>query len=201
MRHLLLPVCALLAVAACSSSTTKSAPDANTPASEPAVITVPEKLPILEQAKDTTKAMVSTLLIPADPLKRQIAVMEGYALATATMINHDARVLSKVYAPDATLTTPDSTLSGVVAVAKHLIGLAQSKSLADFQRTSRGMRIIDDSTLADSGTYVMVLKRSAKDSVMEHGTYRSHWRARKNSSDWVILEDHLTPTAGKKRAK
>jgi hypothetical protein len=127
--------------------------------------------------------------------------MQGYSLATATMINHDARVLSKVYAPDAKLTTPDSTLSGVVAVAKHLIALAQSKSLADFQRTSRGMRVIDDSTLADSGTYVMVLKRSAKDSVMERGTYAAQWRARKNFSDWVILEDCLTPTGSKKVAK
>jgi hypothetical protein len=81
----------------------------------------------------------------------------------------------------------------MAAVVRQLLSLARSKSLADFQRRSVGTRILDDSTLLDSGTYVMVLRRSEKDSVLERGRYAATWRARTDVTQWVILEDVLKP--------
>ncbi len=132
-------------------------------------------------------------IIPADLVQRTTAVSAGYGLATATMINNDARMLGQLYAPNAVLRVPDTTVTGMPAVVRQLLSLARSKSLTEFQRSSQGMRILDDSTLLDSGTYVMVLKRSPKDSVLERGRYAATWRARTDVTQWVILEDYLKP--------
>lgn len=132
-------------------------------------------------------------VIPTDLVQRMRPVSEGYSLATATMLMNDARVLGQIYAPNAVLRIPDSTVTGMPAVVRQLLSLARSKSLADFQRRSLGTRILDDSTLLDSGTYVMVLRRSAKDSVLERGRYAATWRARTDITRWVIVEDILKP--------
>lgn len=132
-------------------------------------------------------------IIPEDLAQRMTAVNAGYSLATATMINNDARMLGQIYAPNAVLRVPDSTVTGMPAVVRQLLSLARAKSLTEFQRRSLGMRILDDSTLLDSGTYVMVLKRSPKDSSLERGRYAATWRARSDVTQWVILEDYLKP--------
>ena len=132
-------------------------------------------------------------IIPEDLVQRMAPVSAGYSLATATMLMNDARVLGQLYAPNAVLRVPDSTVTGMPAVVRQLLSLARSKSLADFQRLSLGTRILDDSTLLDSGTYVMVLRRSPKDSVLERGRYAARWRARTDITKWVILEDYLKP--------
>lgn len=150
-------------------------------------------------ASDAPKSAI----IPEDPVQRMTAVTAGYSLATATMINNDARMLGRIYAPNAVLRVPDSTVTGMPAVVRQLLSLARSKSLTEFTRRSLGMRILDDSTLMDSGTYIMVLKRSPKDSTLERGQYAATWRARTDVSQWVILEDYLNPnqSARAKRAK
>lgn len=109
------------------------------------------------------------------------------------MVMQDARMLGQIYDPGAVLHFPDSIVTGGPAVTRQLLALARTKSLADFQRVSQGTRILDDSTLLDSGTYVMVLRRSPKDSVLERGKYAATWRARTDVSKWVILEDHIQP--------
>lgn len=132
-------------------------------------------------------------VIPEDLAQRMAPVTAGYSLATATMLMNDSRVLGELYAPNAVLRIPDTTVTGMPAVVRQLLSLARSKSLADFQRLSLGTRILDDSTLLDSGTYVMTLRRSPKDSVLERGRYAATWRARKDVTRWVILEDYLQP--------
>jgi hypothetical protein len=187
-----------VAIAACGSPAKK---DPNAPALDPAVINMPSEAQKSAALKAAESAAVpKSKLIPADSLQRVFAVSQGYGLVTAMMINQDARMLTGLYNPDATLNLPDSTVSGSVAIVRRLIALAQAKSLADFQRTPRGMRIVNDSTLADSGTYVMMFKRTPKDSVFERGRYATTWRARgTDSGSWVILSDRITPETGKGR--
>jgi hypothetical protein len=194
MRRLLLTVVAVLGIAACGSPATKnSAPqDPKAPASEPAVIEVPLNVPkpVLPEAPKPS-------IIPADPMQRVAAVNSGYSLANATMIFGDGKMLGQLYSSDAELKTPETTVLGNSAIVTHLLTLARSKSLARFERTSQGIQIIDDSTLTDSGSYVMVLKRTPQDSVRERGRYVTKWRARADLAKWVILEDLLRPVAAK----
>ena len=151
--------------------------------------------------KDTSaKAATSTLpLIPQDQFQRQAAVGGGYSLVTAMMLNKDIRSIVGMYAPDAILVLPDSTVRNAPAIATHWVQLAQAKSMTGFERSSFRISIIDDSTLADSGSYLMILKRTAKDSVIERGQYQARWRARPGTGSWVMLEDHIIPAAGKKK--
>lgn len=193
MRRLYLPLAVFIGIAACGSPAKQDAapPDRNAPALEPGVVSMPSR------AQTTTPAVPEeppkSAIIPEDIAQRMVPVTGGYSLAAATMIMNDPRMLGQVYAPNAVLRVPDSTVTGMPAVVRQLLSLAQSKSLADFQRRSIGTRILDDSTLLDSGTYVMVLRRSEKDSVLERGRYAATWRARKDLTQWVILEDVLRP--------
>lgn len=152
-------------------------------------------------AKDTTaKAATPTVpLIPQDQFQRQAQVGGGYSLVTAMMVNRDARSIVGLYAPDAILVLPDSTVHNAPAIASRWVQLAQAMSMADFQRSSLGMSIIDDSTLADSGSYLMTVKRTPKDSVIQRGRYQARWRARAGTGSWVMLEDHIIPDASKKK--
>jgi len=192
MRRLYLPLAVIIGIAACGAPAKQDAApqDPKSPALEPAVISMPSR------AQASTPAAPGTpkaAIIPEDLALRMTPVSAGYSLATATMIMNDARMLGQVYAPNAVLRVPDSTVTGMPAVVRQLISLARAKSLADFQRLSLGTRILDDSTLLDSGTYVMILRRSPKDSVLEHGRYAATWRARTDVTKWVILEDYLQP--------
>ena len=196
MRSLFLTVAAAAGIVACSASPKQNAPNASTtvdpksPANAPAVVSVPKNLPVLDTGGP---APVKTTIIPTDSIQRLLAVSGVYSLTSAMMVNLDTRSLVQMYSPSAVLHLPDSTISGGVAVARHLVSMARSKSLASFQRTSRGLRVLDDSTIADSGRYVMILKRSPKDSVIERGRYAATVRARSDINAWVILEDRLMP--------
>jgi hypothetical protein len=192
MRRLYLPLVVIIGIAACGSPAKQDAapPDRKAPALEPGVISMPSTV---QPPAPVTPGAPKPALIPEDLVKRMAAVSAGYSLATATMLNGDARVLGQLYAPNAVLRVPDSTVTGMPAVVRQLLSLARSKSLADFQRRSLGTRILDDSTLLDSGTYVMVLKRSPRDSTLERGRYAATWRARTDVTQWVILEDYLKP--------
>jgi hypothetical protein len=198
MRSLFLVITAA-GLVACGAPARQDAPaaDPKAPATDPAVVSVPLNLPRLaSDAPDTTR---KSPLIPADDRERMRAISALHALVTATMINQDSRMLSQLYALNAVLHAPDSTVRGSTEVVHYLITYARSKSLADFQRISHGQRIMDDSTLADSGIYQMVLRRSPKDSVIERGQYRAVVRARKDINAWVILEDQFKVGAPAKR--
>ncbi|MHB1310978.1 MAG: nuclear transport factor 2 family protein [Gemmatimonadaceae bacterium] len=198
MKSARLALVAVMALAACGAPAKKD-PDA--PALEPAVINMPSDAQKSMATKAAEAAAVpASTLIPADSMQRVMAVSQGYALATAMMINQDARMLSGLYAADATLSLPDSTVKGVESIVRQLTALARTKSLAEFQRTTKGMRIVDDSTLADSGTWVMTLKRTPKDSVFERGRYATSWRARGGGpGSWVMIADRITPDTRKGR--
>lgn len=86
----------------------------------------------------------------------------------------------------------------ITAMMVNWVNLARSKSMAHFQRNSLAMTILDDSTLADSGSYVMTLKRPSQDSVFERGQYSARWRARAGIGTWVILEDRILPGSSRK---
>lgn len=152
-------------------------------------------------AKDASSAQAAVAAppikaIPDDPMDRRIAVDQGYSLLAATMLNHDLAMIASLYATDASLTLPDSVVHGARNIADRLAKLARSKSMTDFQRTSSSITVMDDSTVADSGSFVMVSMRSPTDSVMDHGAYRTRWRAR--VGDWVILEDRIIPGPSRK---
>ncbi len=188
-----------LALAACGAQAKNDPRDPQAPALEPAVIAAPAPA-LPTSAAAATSAAPKSPLIPAESLERLIAVGQGYSLVTATMINQDIRMLSGLYAPDAQLSLPDTAVRGVPAVAIKWAALAKAKSLYDFQRNSKGMRVLDDSTLADSGVYLMILKRTPKDSVLERGRYAATWRARSGGyGNWVMLNDRIVPDAATKR--
>lgn len=191
LRHIV-PL-SLIVLAACKGSAAPAASASSAPALEPAVIDT--RPPAPAKAGTPEAARQQSNLIPADSTKRLTIVSQGYALATAMMINRDARMLTTLYNPDAQLVLPDTTVQGVVGVVRRWIDLAQSKSLADFQRSSKRMQVLDDSTLSDSGSYVMTLKRSPRDTVLEKGTYVTRWRARLDAGKWVMLEDRIIPAA------
>jgi len=194
MRREVLFAVIVLGIAACGSPAPQKNTDAGAPALEPAVVNAPLNLPKLPEP-----AAPQSTLIPNDQGARNNALLQGYSMVTATMANRDSRMLAQMYAPSAVFQSPDSTIKGQQAVVLYLINLAQSKSLSDFQRITHGQRILDDSTLADSGLYRMILKRSAKDSTVQDGRYKSTWRVRKDISQWVMLEDAITPNARQKK--
>jgi hypothetical protein len=198
MRRLYLPLVIIAGMAACGSPAKQDAApqDPKAPALDPAVVSVPLNVPV--PVVDTS-AKPTSALIPADSMQRLFTVNAGYGLVTATMVNQDARMLSQMYAPTSVLHLPDSTITGNTGIVRKLLSLAQAKSLQDFQRTSLGMRALDDSTLADSGNYVMTLKRPQGAAVQEHGRYATTWRARPDVGKWVILEDRIQPTATRKQ--
>jgi hypothetical protein len=189
MRRIYLSLLAASSLAACNNTQTRN--DANAPAVEPGVVDT--RTPQPSTAVAAVPARKASSVIPSDSLQRVIILSQGYGLITAMMVLQDAPMLSQMYDPKATLTGPDSTVTGSSAVVRQLIALAKAKSLKEFQRTSRRIAILDDSTLADSGTYVMVLKRSPTDSSVERGSYAARWRARADAGKWVILEDYLRP--------
>lgn len=191
MRHLFLFCCVMVGVTACGTSSRPEAKDPKAPAEEAVLIDTRPKTP--PPAAIVAPSAPKVRVIPEDPTERLRALNQGYALAAATMVNQDGRMLAQLYEPGATLVTPDSTITNAPAVVRHLLALARSKSLSDFQRTSRTVAIVDDSTLTDSGSYVMILKRSPQDSVFERGAYAATWRARKDIAQWVMLRDHIVP--------
>ena len=197
MNSARLALVAAMAIVACGSPAKK---DPNALALDPAVVNMPSEAQKSAAMKAAESAAVpKSLLIPADAIQRVIAVSQGYGLVTAMMINQDTRMLAGLYMPDATLTLPDSTVHGVVAIVRQLTTLARTKALAEFQRTSKGMRILDDSTLADSGTYVMTAKRTSTNAPTERGRYAATWRARGAPGSWVMTTDRITPDDAKSR--
>ena len=199
MRSLFFAVALTAGAVACGAPAPQdtAVKDPKAPATEPAVVSVPLNLPRL--ATDSAAQSSQPSVMPLDSLARSGGLSSLYSLITATMINSDSRMLGRLYAPAAVLHTPDSTVHNGPAVVRHLITMARAKSMADFQRTSRGLRIIDDSTLVDSGSYVMVLRRSPRDSVFERGQYWATVRGGAYVGAWLVLEDRFKPGSPPKK--
>lgn len=121
----------------------------------------------------------------------------NYSLLAAAMVNGDARMVGTLYAPDAEMSMPDGAWSGVANIANNLAALGRQKSLADFQRRSTRHMLVD-STVVDSGAFLITVKRTGADSVYERGSYATRWRI-KPDGNWVMEMDVLKREGKKKR--
>lgn len=171
-------------VSACSGSRADSRAPAKDPGA-PAVVQVPAVvLPSDTIKKDSTPDARSAL----EAAKRSIA--GDFAVLGAAIAFGDRRMIATTYAPDAEVITPEKTYTGSMAIASGLGRLGPSNSLAEFRRRSLAMRIVD-STVVDSGVYIVLTKRVGADSVFERGRYATTWRIHAPPLNWLITRDHF----------
>ena len=184
-RGMALPILCLL-MAACdrqdTRGTAKSDPNA------PAVVDLGRPKPPAAEPAPPRPIVDETQLVAK--------LAGGYSLLAAAMVNGDARMVGTLYAPDAELSMPDGDWSGVANISSNLAALGRQKSLADFQRRSR-RHLLVDSTVVDSGAFLITVKRAGSDSVYERGNYATRWRI-KADGNWVMEQDVLK-RAGKRK--
>lgn len=177
-----------LAVLCCSATACDRTPkpaNATAAADAPAVVKLPP--PILPS--DTAKP--DTMPAHVEKLNRvRSSTTEGYAVLGAAIVFGDRRMIASLYSPEATLTTPDSTYRGLVAIANALAALGPPKSLRSFDRRSLVTTIVD-SMVVDSGAYVAVSGRKGADSTIERGSFLTRWRMHPPPMHWVMTSDRL----------
>ena len=183
-----------LAVLCCTATACPQEPKpVNTTAAAPAVVTLPPPILPSDTAKpDTMPAHVEKMN------RARSATTEGYAVLGAAIVFGDRRMIASFYSPEATLTTPDSTYRGLVAIANALAVLGPPKSLRSFDRRSLVTTIVD-STVVDSGTYVAVAGRKGADSTIERGAFLTRWRMHPPPMHWVMTSDRLFGPSKKAR--
>jgi hypothetical protein len=188
-RVMVLPMlCAL--VASCGK---KTEPEKASDPNMPAVVKLPLPIQPSDTAKpDTMESHRAKVGAALSVLAREYAV-----LGTATVIG-DRRMIASHYAPDAVLVTSDSSYKGSVAIANALATLGTSKSLKEFNHSSRDLQIAD-STVIDSGTYTLISKRPGADSLLERGVYLASWRMHAPPLTWVIRKEELRPSAKRRK--
>ncbi len=128
-----------------------------------------------------------------------VRLAENYSVLAAAMTFGDARMIGTLYAKDAELTMPSGTWNGVTNIAASLGALGREKSLKDFRRSSMHHRLVD-STVVDSGTYVITTKRPGADSIFERGSYAAQWRIMPDGR-WVMERDQLQRHAAERPKK
>jgi hypothetical protein len=185
-----LPILSLfmLSVAACEKKTAVA--DANDP-NRPAVIPAPA--PIL--AADTLKPPQPKL----DPKKIQVQISPEYALMSMAMTGGDGRMVATQFESNATLSLPDTTIKGSIAIAKFLVDFSHTRNLNYLERTSNVFSLAD-SIASDSGKYISVSKRPGADSIVDRGSFATTWRLHPDHS-WKVVADHLYPQATSKKKK
>jgi hypothetical protein len=190
IRRAMVPAMLCALVASCGRKAEPAkASDPNTPA----VV----KLPPLILPSDTAKP--DTMQSHREKMNAALSVLvREYAVLGAATVFGDRRMIETQFAPDAVLVTSDSSYKGSVAIANALAALATSKSLREFNHSSRGFRIAD-SIVVDSGTYTLISKRAGADSLLERGVYVASWRMHAPPLTWVIRKEELRP--GAKRRK
>lgn len=188
-RAVALPVLCVL-FAACGRKTEPvKASDPNTPA----VV----KLPPLILPSDT--ATPDTMDSHREKMNAVRSVLvRGYAVLGAATVFGDRRMLATQFAPDAVLVTSDSSYKGSIAIADALAALGTSKSLREFNHSSRGFRIAD-SIVVDSGTYTLISKRTGADSLVERGVYVTSWRMHAPPLSWMIKKEELRPAVRRRK--
>lgn len=180
-RGMALPILCL-AISACGKPDTRAAAaDPNAPA----VIKAPP--PIIPS--DTIKPVVPPV-VPEDVAR--LTVTRNYSFVGAGMVNHDFRLLAAFYSPDAEFTTPRGRVRGKSAIVQEYRNLAMDGSVQDFQRLSNVLKLVD-STVVDSGQYIVVRKKSRSETAQETGAYASVWRIHPPPMDWVMFRDRLYP--------
>jgi hypothetical protein len=189
-RGVALPILCFLANACTPKADQRSAAkDPNTPA----VVQAPSVVLASDTAKkDTTPSAVVTM----DGAKRVLA--SNFAVLGAAIAFGDRQMIGANFAPDAEVVTPDTTYKGLVAIANGLGRLGRANSLRDFQRRSVTMKIVD-STVIDSGVYVVLTKRPGADSVLERGRYATTWRIHPPPGEWLITHDRLYRDPARKK--
>ena len=182
----------ILAVSACTNNS-GSTPGAKDDPNKPAVV----KVPPIVLASDTAKPdTMQQHRMKMDAIRVKLA--ENYAVMNAAISQHDTRMLSVMYAPDAQLTTSDSLFEGARPIAIGLARLSVARSVRSFTRQSSGFAVAD-SIVTDSGSYVILSQRAGADSLFEHGKYVTSWRMHGDPLAWAIHRDHLVSVAKHKR--
>jgi hypothetical protein len=157
----------------------------------PAVIQVPIVLPGDTMRSDTIAAYRERMQGAIQQLYPEYSV-----LAAATVFG-DRRMMTAIYASDATLRIADSTYTGGVAVVNAMVTLFSRASVTEMTRQSRALNAVD-SIYTDSGSYVMVSKRSGGTATSERGTYVARWRRNAGEPRWTLLYDELKPQLAKR---
>ena len=188
-RGMALPILSLFvfALAACDKKVSPSV--ASDDPNRPAVIEEPA--PVL--VADTLKPPQLKL----DPKKMQIQISPEYALMSLAMTGGDGRMVSSQFEPDATLTLPDTTIKGSVAIARFFVNFSRSRNLNYIERTSNVFSLAD-SIASDSGKYISVSKRPGADSIVDRGSFATTWRLHPDNS-WKVVADHLHPLTKTKK--
>ena len=187
-----LPILCLfvLAIAACDKKVSPAVADQNDP-NRPAVIQAPA--PVL--VADTLKPPKPKL----DPKQIQVQISPEYALMSLAMTGGDGRMVSSQFEPDATLTLPDTTIKGSVAIARFFVNFSRSRNLNYLERTSNVFSLVD-LIASDSGKYISVTKRPGADSIVDRGSFATTWRLHPDHS-WKVVADHLYPQVAPKKQK
>jgi hypothetical protein len=175
-----------------------SAPKAEprTAAKDPGAPAVVQAAPVIVPADTLGKPRPQSAATLSDARR---TVASDFAVLGAAITYGDLRMIATVFAPDAEVITPDTTYRGIPAIVNGFSRLAAGRSLREFQRTSLTAKMVD-STVIDSGVYVVKTKRAGADSLLEKGRYATVWRIMPAPRDWLITRDHLYPD-GKKRTK
>lgn len=130
-----------------------------------------------------------------DELSVSPLVYDGYGVSVMAALNNDQGMVASIYGDSSAYVRPDSTVRGGTAIARYLTEAFRVNGLRSFERSRLGFRRIDDSTLIDSGRYVAIRTRPGADSLMEQGTFKTLWRARRSPRPWLILIDSIQPAA------
>jgi hypothetical protein len=174
----------------CLASAACNKPDARANAADPNTPAVVKAPPVV-LASDTAKKPDTTEI---SMLLAKTTTARNYAILGLAIARGDQAMVGAEYGPDAKLITPSGTFTGKNAIVHLYSGFVGLKS---FQRISR-VTTIKDSTVADSGSYAMVIRRAgAADSTVERGSYSSLWRVHAEPLEWVMWSDRLYPVPRK----
>lgn len=180
-------VAALVVVAACGGVAEKSKDDPN----RPAIVEAPPIVLPSDTAKvDTMPAFRERVAQLTTELARE------YAILGTAMVLDDRRMIAAPYADDAILTIGDSSYTGKTAIAFALSALARRNSLKDMTRTTRAIATLD-STVVDSGSYIMSGQRTGGALEQSTGSYIAVW-LHHSDNRWVLRRDSITPATKSK---
>lgn len=180
---------------ACSN---KPKADARSAANDPYAPAIVRGAPIILPGDTLKPDTAAKHAAAADEVRRELNT--DYSVLGAAIVFGDPNMIGASYAADARLVTPDSTVTGVAAIARTLSKLGPAKSLREFQRRSLATRVVD-STVTDSGTFIVFTKRAGADSILERGHYATMWRMHAPPFHWLITRDRLYPDPAQKKSR
>jgi hypothetical protein len=169
-------------------------PEARANAADPNTPAVVKVAPIV-LASDTAKKPVEPV-VTTDAARMMIS--RDYALSGAGLAMMDPDLLISGYAPAAELTTPNGKFTGKAEILKEYKSFGMDGTVKEFRRQSAVLKVVD-STVVDSGTYIVLRKRVRGDSTVESGAYAAVWRINAPPLDWVMTKDHLYSATKTKR--